>query len=71
MSKDQRGEKNTRAKLTWDSVRHIRKRWLSDEDVNMVMLAEEYDVAVSTIHNVISHKSWKEDYEEESTQKYF
>lgn len=58
--RDQKGEKNNRAKLTWDQVREIRRRWMK-ENVTQVQLSIEYDVSTSAISNIISRKSWAED----------
>jgi uncharacterized protein YjcR len=70
MSKDQRGEHNNRAKLTWDDVREIRKRWASDPSLTQQALSEEYGVSAATIHNVVTRKSWKNDSEDKPVIKF-
>ena len=60
----------SRCVLTWDEVREIRRRYV-EEDITQVQLAREYGVCPATIHNVISHKFWKDDPEEEITQQSF
>lgn len=50
------GELHHNAKLTWESVREIRKRY----DVPLSVLAQEYGVSPSTIRDVIINRSWIE-----------
>jgi len=52
------GEDNGRAKLTWNKVRNIRKRYKAGE--NRMNLANEYGVHWSTINRIVKNKRWKE-----------
>lgn len=52
------GEKNPRAKLTWEQVRQIRK--LRARGRQQKDLAKQFGVAPMTVSHIISNKSWKE-----------
>lgn len=53
------GEKNGRAKLTWEKVREIRERYKSQE-VTTLELALDYDMNQSTIWGIVTGANWKE-----------
>lgn len=53
------GENNSNAKLNWEIVKEIRKRY-NEEDIPMNMLAKEYNISKSQISNIINNKSWIE-----------
>jgi hypothetical protein len=54
-----RGERNGRAKLTWEIVRQIRSRYAVG-DVTYMQLAAEYSVYFSTICKVVRREIWIE-----------
>ena len=51
------GEKNPRAKLTWNDVDEIRRKYIPKKYTAKV-LASEYGVSIGTIKRVIYNKSW-------------
>lgn len=53
---DSRGEKNVRAKLTWEKVRQIRLRASEPHR----LLAEEFGVSPAAIWQVLHNRQWKE-----------
>ena len=53
------GEKNPRAKLTWEKVREIRSRYVPHV-VTCKMLAGEYGVDPALIHRIVRGRMWKE-----------
>jgi hypothetical protein len=55
----QRGERNGMAKLSWATVREIRRRY-KDNKPSMYALATEYGVSQSTIIRVIHGEAWNE-----------
>lgn len=54
----QNSENARAAKLTWNRVKEIRKRY--SEKKSQKYLADEYGVSVSTISYIINNKIWKE-----------
>ncbi len=55
----QGGEQNPAAKLTWETVREIRQRLAGGEAG--ITLAHEYSVCVSSISNIWTGKTWREE----------
>jgi hypothetical protein len=53
------GERNGQAKLTKEKAAEIRARWLAG-GVTKTGLAREYEVAATTIRNIITGFRWKE-----------
>jgi hypothetical protein len=53
------GENHGIAKLTTEGVRDIRQRY-SAGAITMQLLADQYQVCIQTISNVVHHKIWKE-----------
>lgn len=58
LSAFQAGSKSRLAKLTWATVREIRRRHASGE--NQRSLAAAFDVTWSTIYKVVHRQTWKE-----------
>lgn len=58
MSLETSGEKNGRAKLTTENVKEIRAKYCFRK-VTKQMLAQEYDVYVSTIIRILDGSAWK------------
>jgi hypothetical protein len=56
--KDNAGDRNGQAKLTWDQVREIRR--LREKGVACKTLAEVYYVTRHTIRNITSERTWHE-----------
>lgn len=54
-----RGENHGVAKLTMERVKEIRQQYLTGE-VTMQSLANQHQVCIQTISNVVHHKIWKE-----------
>lgn len=57
-------------KLNMEKAREIRKKY-KNPDVTREMLAEEYDVSISCIKDVISGRYWKENYHIKRTKLRF
>jgi hypothetical protein len=55
-----RGEEQSKAKLDWESVREIRRRYAAG-NASQRSLAKEYDVAQAQIYHVVHHHTWKEE----------
>ena len=53
-----KGQKHHLAKLTWAKVRQIREKWMSG--ASQTALAKEHNVAVSTIHMIVTNRNWIE-----------
>ena len=53
------GDKNGRARLNWEKVREIRKKYKKN-DYTLLMLAEEYSIGISTVSHIIKNETWKE-----------
>lgn len=53
------GEQHPQSKLSWESVREIRKRYIVEE-ITLKQLAKEYNVVFSTIHAIVQNRIWKE-----------
>lgn len=51
------GDKNWTAKLTWEQVAEIRKRY-AQEDVQQKELAKQYGVKACTIRNILTNTTW-------------
>jgi group I intron endonuclease len=60
MSKAHIGEKSPTAKLTWEEVREIRKKYLTGKFLQKD-LAQKFAVSRSNIRSIIDNKSWKDD----------
>lgn len=57
-----KGEQNGRAKLTWEQVREIRKRYRrNSRKSGTVALAREYGVTNALIGKIIRNELWPED----------
>jgi hypothetical protein len=56
--RDQTGEKNDMAKLTWEQVRKIRLKHRDGETQRAI--AEQYKVSYASINNIVLFKTWKE-----------
>ena len=54
------GEKNNRAKLTWDVVRAIRATYVANKKGERLRLAKLYNVSPATISDIVSGRVWKE-----------
>ena len=54
------GEKNPRARLTWEQVREIRARFAAG-GITRSALAAEYPASYATISQIIQGRIWKED----------
>ncbi len=52
------GEQHGMAKLTWEQVRYIRRRYA--EGVKQTELAKEMNMRQGAISNIVLHKIWKE-----------
>jgi group I intron endonuclease len=59
ISLSQNGDKGNNAKLTWEEVREIRKRY-NEGGISQYQLADEYGVGQMTICRIILNRSWKE-----------
>ena len=57
------GESNFNAKLNWEKVRQIRRKYLHSERKYGIIkkLAEEYGVHRSSIRGILLNKTWKEE----------
>ena len=53
---DNSGEKNPRAKLTWEEVEEIRAR---RDACSQKELAEAFGVSVATINQILVHRTWR------------
>lgn len=53
------GERNNKAKLTWEAVRELRRRH-AEGDVTVAQLAREHDMHPSTLWAVIEMRTWRE-----------
>lgn len=53
-----RGEKNGQAKLTWEKVREIRRRFAAGESAPA--LAPEFGIAYRYLYNIVYNRTWKE-----------
>lgn len=58
-SKDNAGEKNDSAKLTWPEVREIRRR-RADGREPIRDLADEFGVSLGAIDHIIHNRTWKD-----------
>jgi hypothetical protein len=54
---DQRGEKHSRAKLTWSQVREIRRRYAAG-GIMQKELAKEFNVGHAAISDIVNYKKW-------------
>ena len=54
-----RGESCGHAKLTWDAVREIRRRY-QPRRVSLAKLAKDYGVSTGAVQQVIEARTWKE-----------
>lgn len=53
------GERSSFARLTWDKVKEIRRKF-HNEKMGCVKLYKEYGVCRRTIENIVYNKTWKE-----------
>lgn len=53
------GERNPRAKMTWQSVSDLRHRYASGHEL-LKDLAREYGIAFSTADKIVCHETWRE-----------
>jgi hypothetical protein len=53
-----RGEKNGRAKMTWEFVKEARRRW-QKKLVSSFELSYEADVSQSTMWQALTEKTWR------------
>ncbi len=53
-----RGEKNGRAKMTWEFVEYARTRWEAELESSLE-LACQASVSQSTMHDALTAKTWK------------
>lgn len=58
ISKSNSGERNSQAKLTWEIVRQI--RFQHSIGVRQVELMKIYNISSTCVSNIINHKRWKE-----------
>lgn len=63
---DFNGDKNGRAKLNWEKVKQIRKKYKKNK-YTLLTLAKEYNVGLSTISHIIKNETWKEENNENSS----
>ena len=56
--KEQRGERNTSAKLTAEQILVIRQLWDSRE-LSQSQIARRYSVSQQTVHEICTRKTWK------------
>ena len=54
-----RGEASGQAKLTWNSVREIRRKY-AEGNTSLTKLSKEYDVVFQHISRIINHRVWIE-----------
>lgn len=54
------GERNSKAKLTWEVVRAIRVSYVANKKGERLRLANIYSVSPATISDIISGRVWKE-----------
>lgn len=59
MSDAKKGEKSYRAKLTWDKVREIRKRY-EEEDISYAKLSRDYGVGENAVAKIVRNERWVE-----------
>lgn len=60
--KSRRGDKTSKAKLTWDIVRYIRDVYCpGDPEFNQSALARRFGVGSNAVHNIIHNNTWIED----------
>lgn len=52
-------DRNARAKLTWEKVREIRRRYIPRR-VSLARLAREFGVSPDTVHAVVRGDSWRD-----------
>lgn len=57
------GEKNGRAKLTWDTVRAIRAFCLGEKRGAPVRASVEFGVNIAIVRDILKNKTWKERYD--------
>ena len=58
ISQARRGDDNNKAKLSWDSVKKIRK--LYSDGVSQKDLSEKFEVTIANISCIVNNKTWKE-----------
>lgn len=52
------GEKNPKAKLTWEDVNEIREKYATDQ-YTQAQLAKEYNVKSGAVRRIVNYKTWK------------
>jgi hypothetical protein len=53
-----RGDRNGRARLTWEQVREIRRRWAAGEQ--QIVLAREFGLGSTTVGHIVHGRHWRE-----------
>jgi hypothetical protein len=53
-----RGDRNGRARLTWEQVREIRRRWAAGEQQRS--LAREFGLGSTTVGHIVHGRHWRE-----------
>ena len=54
------GENHSKSKLTWEKVKEIRNKYLSDNKTSNSTLAKKYSIGKPTIRQIIHNKIWKD-----------
>jgi hypothetical protein len=55
-SRGSQGERNGRARLTWEQVREIRRRWAAGEQ--QIALAREFGIGSTTVGHIVHGRRW-------------
>jgi group I intron endonuclease len=53
-----RGEGQHLAKLTWEKVKEIRKRYEEEKELSQLQLSKDYDVNFKTMWMILRNKTW-------------
>lgn len=54
------GERNNKAKLSWEAVRAIRETYVANKKGERLRLANLYGVSPATISDIVSGRVWRE-----------
>lgn len=57
MKRYAKGEKNGRAKVTWEIVKRLRFEYASTS-LSTYTLARQYKLAQSTVHDIVTQRTW-------------
>jgi uncharacterized coiled-coil protein SlyX len=49
-----------KAKLTWEKVSEIRKRYDNGKGETQQMLAKEFDISQAVISSIVNYRTWKD-----------